>query len=128
MNMSNKTLAVVSAEEIFAIDKNVRWVGLISVRGDIILNKMRPSIKSSSPPDFDAEFLRLGPLTMLGVAEKYSPYLLELEAVVVWYGLMALVYSRLGSQIVAISVENRKDTLSIVRSWLKKRKIELRKN
>ena len=93
-----------------------------------MLNKMRPGIKSSSPQEFDEEFLKLGPMTMLGVAEKYSPYLQELEAVVVSYGLTALIYSRLGSHVVAISIENREDSLSVVRSWLKKKKAELRKN
>jgi len=52
----------------------------------------------------------------------------ELEAMVVWYGLMAMIYARLGSQVVAISIEDRENALSDVRSWLKKEKAELRKN
>ena len=125
--MSNESSGL-NAQDVFAVNENVRWVGLVSARGDVMLNKMRPGLKSSSPQEFDEEFLKLGPMTMLGVAEKYSPYLQELEAVVVWYGLTALIYSRLGSQVVAISVENSQDTLSVVRSWLKKKKAELRKS
>jgi hypothetical protein len=126
--MSNKKLSVVSVEAVFAVNENVRWVGLVSARGNVILNNMRPGLKSHSSKEFDEEFLTLGPLTMLGVAEKYSPYLQELEAMVVWYGLMAMIYARLGSQVVAISIEDRENALSDVRSWLKKEKAELRKN
>ena len=124
--MSNKKTSVVSAEAVFAVNENVRWVGLVSASGNVLFTDMRPGIKSRSSKEFDEEFLTLGPLTMLGVAEKYSPYLQELEAMVVWYGILAMVYARLGSQIVAISIEDREDALSDVRSWLKKKKTELR--
>jgi len=123
--LSNKSSGL-NVEDVFAVNENVRWVGLVSARGDVMLNKMRPGLKSSSPQEFDEEFLKLGPMTTLGVAERYSPYLQELEAVVVWHELTALIYSRLGSQVVAISVENHQGTISVVRSWLKKKKAELK--
>ena len=123
--MSNKSSGL-NVEDVFAVNENVRWVGLVSARGDVMLNKMRPGLKSSSPQEFDEEFLKLGLMTMLGVAERYSPYRQELEAVVVWHELTVLIYSRLGSQVVAISVENHQGTISVVRSWLKKKKAELK--
>ena len=64
---------------------------------------------------------------MLGVAEQFSPYLNELEAIVVWYGLMALLYARLGQQVVAISIEDRDNALVEVRDWLKRKQAELQK-
>lgn len=117
---------VISADEIFAINRHIRWVGLVSAKGDVILNEMRAGLKSASAREFDEEFLKLGPLTMLGVAEKYSPHLKELEAIVACYGVMMHVHARLGSQVIVVSIENRKDALSDIRDWLKKKKAILR--
>jgi len=110
---------VVDADRIFAINNKVRWVGLVTAKGEVVLNQMRPGVQSYSPSELDAEFLRLGPLTLLGVEERYSQYMQGVMEIVVYYGLTVSVYARLGSQVIAISIEDDRNALSEVRAWLK---------
>jgi hypothetical protein len=114
--------SVVSAEEVFAIDEHVRWVGLISARGDVIFSEMRAGIKSVSPQKFDEDYLTLAPLTLLGVAERFSPHLREPEAIVAWYGQIGLIHSRLGPQIIVISIDGKGEGLLKVKAWLESKK------
>jgi len=116
---------IVTPDEVFAVNKKIRWVALATDKGEVILNRMRPGVRSRTPQGVDEEFVTLGPLTMLGVAEKYSKYLEGVESVVVWYGLMAHVYARLGSQVIAASFE--KDPLALVSflDWLEGKQREI---
>ena len=125
--MSAVTPAV-NADEVFAINKNVRWVGLVSDKGEVMLNQMRPGVQSYSPPEVDEELLKLGPLTLLGVEERYSRYLRGVQMIVVYYGVTVSIYARLGSQVIAISIEeSHEDALIDVRAWLRKKRSELPK-
>jgi hypothetical protein len=117
---------LVTADEVFAINPHIRWVGLVSVNGNVLLNEVRTGFKSASSRESDEEYLKLGPLTLLGVAEQYCPHLKELEAVVACYGLMTHVHARVGSQVIVISTETRERVLSDIRDWLKKKKAILR--
>jgi len=116
---------VVSAEEVFAVNKKVRWAALASDRGDVLLNQMRSGVKSYSPPEVDHEFVALGPLTILGVCEKYSEYLKGVDYVVVWFGLAVCVYARLGAQILAVAIEKDPQALISFLDWLEKKQREV---
>lgn len=118
---------VVTADEVFAVSKKIRWVALTTERGDVVLNQVRPGVKSYSPTQADEEFVRLGPLTFLGVAEKYSEYLNGVDSVVVWFGLAVCAYSRLGSQVISVSIEKETEPLSQFQTWLEKKKSLLAK-
>lgn len=113
---------VVSAEEIFAVDKRIRWMALTTDRGDVILCQMRPSTQPYSPQDSDIEFVKLGPLTLLGIAEKYSQYLKGVDCVVVYYGLVVCVYARLGSQVISVAIEKEIEPVSKFLSWLENKR------
>lgn len=119
------TTPIVSAEEVFAVNSSVRWVGLVTAKGEVVLNKMRTGVESYSPHQIDEEYLRLGPLTMLGVEERYSKYLKGVQEIVVYYGVTASVYARLGSQIIGVSIEKDEHALADVRAWLKTKRLEL---
>lgn len=116
------TTPVVTADEVFGVNKKIRWVALTTARGDVVLNQMRPGVESYSSAQADEDFVRLGPLSMLGIAEKYSEYLKGVESVVVWFGLAVCVYSRLGSQVISVSIEKDNEAVSVFLSWLEKKK------
>lgn len=111
----------VAADEVFAVNRKIRWVALASDRGDVLLNEMRPGVQSHSPTDMDREFVTLGPLTIIGVCEKYSEYLKGVEYVVVWFGLAACVYARLGRQILAVSIEKDREAIISFQDWLERK-------
>jgi hypothetical protein len=116
---------VVTPEEIFAVNGKVRWVGLASNRGDVLLSQMRASVESLSPPEVDREFVALAPLTMIGVCERYSEYLKGVDYVVVWFHLAVCVYARLGSQVLAVSIEKDQQAVVSFLEWLEKKRSEV---
>lgn len=119
------TMPVLTAEEVFAVNDKIRWVGLTTASGGVLVNHMRPGVSTYTTTQVDEEFVTLSPLTVLGVAEKYSKYLNGVEDVVVHYGLVIHVFARLGSQILDVSIEKDNDALSQFLNWLKKKKTEL---
>lgn len=116
---------VVTAEEVFAVNGKVRWVALASNKGDVLLSQNRPGVPSHSPAAFDREFAALGPLTIIGVCEKYSEYLKGVEHVVVWYGIVACVYARIGTQILAVSIEKDSEAILAFEHWLERKQKEV---
>lgn len=113
---------IVSPEEIFQVNKKIRWAALTTDRGDVIYSQQRPGVESFSPAQIDEEFIQLGPLTLLGTAEKYSEYLRGVDHVVVWFGVAISVYSRVGSQVISVTIEKDLDALSQFLSWLENKK------
>jgi len=116
---------IVTADEVFAANNKIRWVGLATAGGEVILNQMRPNVKSLTSTEVDEEFITLGPLTVLGVAEKYSEFLNGVEDIVAHYGLVIHVFSRLGSQILDVSMEKDNEALFQFISWLNRKKAKL---
>ena len=115
------------AEEVFAVSDKIRWVGLTTDRGDVLLNQMRPGLASYSPKEFDEEFVRLGPITLVGVAEKYSEYLKGVEYVAVGFGSAICVYARFGSHVISVSLEKNQEALARYVAWLAKKVTSLSK-
>lgn len=116
---------VVTAEEVFGVDGKIRWVALTSNSGRVILNEMRPGVESATSEAVDESLSQLGPLTVLGVVERYSQYLKGVDWVTVHFGLMTHVYSRLGSQVISVSVENDRDAIGRFEAWLERKRGEL---
>jgi len=113
---------VVLPEEIFRVNKKIRWAALTTDRGDVIFNQQRLGVESFSPAQFDEEFIQLGPLTLLGTAERYSEYLRGVDHVVVWFGAVIAVFSRVGSQVLSVTIEKDRDALSEFLDWLENKK------
>ncbi len=111
-------LSAAIVAEVFSLSEKMRWVGLTTDRGEVVVNQMRPGVASRSPKEFDEDFLSLGPLTLIGVAEKYSEYLNGVEYVVVGFGEAVCVYARLGSHIISVSLEKDQDALNRYLGWL----------
>ena len=128
MNALGMQKLLVTAEEVFAVNGKIRWVAMASDKGDVLLNQNRPGVPSHSPAAFDREFVTLGPLTIIGVCEKYSEYLKGVEHVVVWYGLVACVYARLGTQILAVSIEKDPEAIVAFEHWLERKQKEATKS
>lgn len=119
---------LVTTDEVFAVNGKVRWVALASDRGDVLLNQMRAGVQPYSSTDVDREFVTLGPLTIIGVCEKYSEYLKGVEYVVVWFGLAVCIYARLGNQILAVSIEKDRDAIRAFEKWLEAKQKEIAGN
>ena len=124
--MFARVTPVVSPEEIFQVNKKIRWAALTTDRGEPLYNQQRPGVESFSPTPFDEEFVQLGPLTLLGAAEKYSEYLKGVDQIVVWFGRVIAVYTRIGSQVLSVTIEKDLDALSQFLGWLEIKKSAMR--
>jgi len=113
---------VVSPEEVFCVNRKIRWVALTTDRGDVIYSEQRQGVESFSPRQFDEGFVQLGPLTLIGTAERYSEYLKGVDHIVVWFGLVICVFSRIDSQVVSVTIEKDRDALSEFLDWLESKK------
>ena len=118
----------VSPEEVFRVDKKIRWAALTSDRGEVVYCQQRPTFESFSPTLFDQEFVQLGPLTLLGTAEKYSQYLEGVDHIVVWFGAVVGVFSRIDSQVLSVTIEKDLAVLSQFLEWLEDRKSGTRRS
>ena len=92
--------------------------------GEVLLDQMRPGVESYSPPQFDREFVAPGPLTMLGVCERYAQYLKGVDYMVVWYRLAVCVYAPLGAQILTVSIERDREAVANFLEWLERKQHE----
>jgi hypothetical protein len=123
--MTTTQKPVLTADEVFAANKKLRWAALASNRGEVLLSEMRPGVKSYSPPRFDREFVSLGPLTTLGVCERYSEYLKGVDYVVVYYQLAVCIYARLDGQVLAVSIERDQQAVANFLQWLESKRREI---
>lgn len=112
------TVSAEIVDEVFSLSEKMRWVGLTTDKGEVIFNQMRPGVASLSPTEFDEEFVKLGPLTIIGVAERYSEYVKGVEYVVVGFGTVMCVYARLGSHVISVSLEKDQEALARYLRWL----------
>jgi len=119
---------VVTTDEVFAVNEKIRWLGLVSDRGDVLLNQMRPGVKSYLPSQFDTEFITLGPLTILGVRERYFEYLKGVDCVVVWFGLAAYALGRLANQVLAVCITKDRQAVINFQEWLERKQKEIGPN
>ncbi len=119
-------IPAVSLDEVFSVNKRIRWAALTSDRGEVIYCQQRPAVESYSPTPFDQEFVQLGPLTLLGTAEKYSEYLKGVDHVVVWFGAVIAVFSRIETQVLSVTIEKDLDVLSQFLDWLTDMKTRIR--
>lgn len=63
---------MVTADEIFALHPNIRWVALSTASGSVVFSEMRQGLKSHTPHSDDRAFMELGPLLMTSTADRLS--------------------------------------------------------
>ena len=125
MNGMSSEKLVVTADEVFAVNKKIRWVALASDEGDVLLNQMRADVQTYSSTEFDREFVTLGPLTILGICERYAEYVHGVDCIVVWFGLVVCVFARLGKQVLAVSMEKDREAIIAFEKWLERKRREI---
>ncbi len=125
MNGMSPEKLVITADEVFAVNKKIRWVALASDEGDVLLNQMRPDVRTYSPTKFDREFVTLGPLTIMGICERYAEYVHGVDCIVVWFGLVACIFARLGKQVLAVSMERDREAVLAFEKWLERKRREI---
>ena len=52
-------MAVLRAEQVFAVHPKIRWVGIVAMKGTVLLSEMRPGVKSVTPEAEDKLMLEL---------------------------------------------------------------------
>ncbi len=106
------TMVELTPDRIFALNPNIRWVGLANESGEVVFAQMRPGVKSLSPEEEDREFMQLGPMLLTGVSERLAPWAGGLQSINVRYRDATMVIKKFGSNYLAVTI-NSKDYAQI---------------
>ena len=94
------------AREIFKLDSNVRYVGLLDEKQDsLLLSEMREGVVSVTEDQTDRQLMSTFPPVILRAVERLEPHIGQLNGIVVRYEKVVLVFYRLGQYMVILSFE-----------------------
>ena len=94
-------------EELFGLDKDIRWVGVVDQQGHILENFQRPGVKSLADPATDELTLRKFPTIMGLLWGRLVGQSGELHSVLVAYTLVDLLAFYVEDLLVLSSFEPR---------------------
>mgnify|MGYP007042359755 CR=1 FL=1 len=102
-NMNSRELV----EELFQLDKDIRWVGVVDQQGHILENSQRPGVKSLADPATDELTLREFPTIMGLLWGRLVGQSGELNSVIVSYTRVHIMAFYVGDFLVVLSFEPR---------------------
>jgi hypothetical protein len=92
-------------DELFALDKGIRWVGIVDQRGDILENVQRPGTKSYVDPETEERTLKEFPTIMGLFWRELVGGSGELNSVVVAYSRVYLLAFYVDDFLVVVSFD-----------------------
>jgi hypothetical protein len=92
-------------DELFALDKGIRWVGIVDQRGDILENAQRPGTKSYVDPNTEERTLKEFPTIMGLFWRELVGGSGELNSVVVAYSRVYLLAFYVDDFLVVVSFD-----------------------
>jgi len=98
-------LTKLTAEDVFRLHPKIRFVGLASKDGEVIFSQQRSGTKSFSPEEADRAFVQMGPLILMGVCERLSPWTGRVGSIVINYEKVSSLIMRVKDGYLAMTVE-----------------------
>ena len=92
-------------DELFSVDKGIRWVGIVDQRGDILENVQRPGTKSYVDPNTEERTLKEFPTIMGLFWRELVGGSGELNSVVVAYSRVYLLAFYVDDFLVVVSFD-----------------------
>jgi hypothetical protein len=91
--------------ELFTLDKEIRWIGIVDQRGDILENVQRPGTQSYTDPETEERTLREFPTIMGLFWRDLVGSSGELHSLIVSYSLVYLLAFYVEDLLVVLSFE-----------------------
>lgn len=112
-------------ENIFKLDKRIRYVAILNHHYDLLESRMREGISSLTPAQTDRDFMTIAPPLMMDAAEKLRPFCGNVRRVTVRYDRVLLVLYRTAVHLVMLSLEPQVEQALLDRIGYSVRKLEL---
>jgi hypothetical protein len=95
------------ADIILSVDKNIRYVGVItsSPKHEVILSRMREGVSSMTPEHGDREFIRTTPETILDLCKSQERDLGNIKYSLLCFRRVTLMFFRAQKYVVVMSLE-----------------------
>ena len=97
------------AENIFKLDKRIRYVAILNPRYDLLESKMRDGVSSLTPAQTDRDFMKMAAPLMIDSAEKLRPFCGAMRRLTVRYDKVFLALYRTALYLLILSLEPQVD-------------------
>jgi hypothetical protein len=112
-------------ENIFKLDKRIRYVAILNPRYDLLESKMREGVSSLTPAQTDRDFIRMAAPLMVDSAEKLRPFCGTMRRLTVRYDKVFLAFYRTAAHLLILSLEPQVDQALLDEIGNSVRKLEL---
>jgi hypothetical protein len=112
-------------ENIFKLDKRIRYVAILNPRYDLLESKMRKGVSSLTPAQTDRDFIRMAAPLMVDSAEKLRPFCGTMRRLTVRYDKVFLAFYRTAAHLLILSLEPQVDQALLDEIGNSVRKLEL---
>ena len=113
------------AENIFKLDKRIRYVAILNPRYDLLESKMRGGVSSLTPAQTDRDFMKMAAPLMIDSAEKLRPFCGAMRRLTVRYDKVFLALYRTALYLLILSLEPQVDQALLDEIGNAVRKLEL---
>ena len=112
-------------ENIFKLDKRIRYVAILNPKYDLLESKMREGVSSLTPAQTDRDFMKMAAPLMIDSAEKLRPFCGAMRRLTVRYDKVFLALYRTAAHLLIISLEPQVDQALLDQIGDAVRKLEL---
>lgn len=112
-------------ENIFKLDKRIRYVAVLNHHYDLLDSRMREGVASLTPVQTDRDFMTMAAPLMVGAAEKLRPFAGAIRRVAVRYDKVLLVFYWTTAHLVILSLEPQVEEALLDEIGNSVRKLEL---
>ena len=112
-------------ENIFKLDKRIRYVAILNPTYDLLESKMREGVPSLTPAQTDRDFMKMAAPLMIDSAEKLRPFCGAMRRLTVRYDRVFLALYRTAMHLLIISLEPQVDQALLDQIGDAVRKLEL---
>jgi len=113
------------AENIFKLDKRIRYVAILNHQYDLLESRMREGVSSLTPAQTDRDFMTVAAPLIVDAAEKLRPFCGAIRRLAVRYDKVLLVFYRTTVHLVVLSLEPQVEQALLDEIGNSVRKLEL---
>lgn len=113
------------AENIFKLDKRIRYVAILNPRYNLLESKMREGVSSLTPAQTDRDFMKVAAPLIIDSAEKLRPFCGEMRRLTVRYDKVFMAMYRTTVHLLILSLEPEVDQALLDEIGNAVRKLEL---
>jgi len=97
-------------QEMFKVDSNLRYVGVVDSEYRVLVSRQREGIPSLTSDETTRNFVSIVPQIIVESVEKLSPFLGQVGGITAHYEKVLMMFYRVDNLIVVLSFQTQVDT------------------